>query len=1206
MEELFGLSMTTVMQAVFIAFALIVLAVGLLALMNRIVFKIGVRNIPRRPAQTILILVGLMLSTLIISAALGTGDTLSFSIRNEVFRGLGAVDEVLTSGRSISFGDFRSNPYFPVSQFEELRAALQGNEAIDGLAPQIAEQAPVVNPQARQSVGGMRVAAIEPASASSFGPIRSISGGEARLDDLLANEVFLNQPAAEELNVKAGDEVQLFYQDRAISLRVKDVVQKGGLAGDDETMLMSLAQGQQIFGKPGQINSVLVSNRGDSRAGAELSEKVTEQLRQQLTNSQVAQQLKAILSDGARVAAIRQRADDQLGKLQLDMRELATLLEEDVGANPAPTPRLLSLLADDGVAMQAQLAVEGLNDDAATAQVFALFMQLKTLNVQDVKRDLLDIADLAASAVTSIFVVFGLFSMMAGVMLIFLIFVMLAAERKAEMGISRAIGMKRRHLVQAFIYEGMAYDLASALVGALLGIVVGFALVTIMASIFAAEDEGFTLTRSYTLRSFIVAYSIGVVLTFLTVFFSSYRASRLNIVSAIRDLPEDVFALSRQEPRLRLIGRSLARPFIFLARALRALRHLRVGGFIGNLALAAVWLFIWPADIAWNLVRASSGALSQGWLTFLLGAALVAVGIMVDQAAPHTIGVTMAVIGLGQMLRRFLVRRAWPASRQNGFTAAVIWAVCLFWFVVGITQASAFTVGFAIGIAAFELIRQLAMSRERVVSDPEDRNAFTFTGLTLLLYWGTPFDVLEFIVPELSSGIEMFFISGICMVAAAVWVVIYNSDLLVDGITAVFGRFSRIRPALKTAVAYSMNSRMRTGLTLAMLALVIFTLIVMSSLTTAFGSAFADIESVTGGWDIEASVSPNNPIEDIGAALGPVALEIEAVGGYTTLPVEARQVGAETQEWKGYQVRGADPSYLGNTGHDFALFDHDYGETKEDIWRALRDNPRLAVVDALAVPTRQGGGFSFGGPQFRMEGFFFEDEEMPATEVEVRDPRSGMTSRVTVIGVLDARVDQFGVIVTSRDVLGELSSEPLPVTAYRFKVRPGADAATVARSIEATLLQNGVETTVLADEVEESRRQNIAINRLLQGFMASGLLVGIAALGVISFRAVVERRQQIGVLRAIGYKQGMVLASFLMESSFVALLGILLGVGLGTLLSYNLVSFIGEQVPGLKFTVPWLQLGFIVAIAYLFSLLTTVLPARRASRVYPAEALRYE
>ena len=85
----------------------------------------------------------------------------------------------------------------------------------------------------------------------------------------------------------------------------------------------------------------------------------------------------------------------------------------------------------------------------------------------------------------------------------------------------------------------------------------------------------------------------------------------------------------------------------------------------------------------------------------------------------------------------------------------------------------------------------------------------------------------------------------------------------------------------------------------------------------------------------------------------------------------------------------------------------------------------------------------------------------------------------------------------------------------------------------------------------------------------------------------------------------MVLTSFLMESSFIALLGILLGVGLGSLLSYNLVESIGEDVPGLEFTIPWLQIAVIVAIAYAFSLLTTFLPARQASRIYPAEALRY-
>ena len=123
--------------------------------------------------------------------------------------------------------------------------------------------------------------------------------------------------------------------------------------------------------------------------------------------------------------------------------------------------------------------------------------------------------------------------------------------------------------------------------------------------------------------------------------------------------------------------------------------------------------------------------------------------------------------------------------------------------------------------------------------------------------------------------------------------------------------------------------------------------------------------------------------------------------------------------------------------------------------------------------------------------------------------------------------------------------------------------------------------------------------------MATGLLVGIAALGVVSLRAVVERRQQIGVLKAIGYRRSMIMASYLIDSSFISLLGILLGIGLGTVLSLNIVDQIAEEVPGLTFTVAWAELGVIVALAYVFSLLTTIVPARQAAGIYPAEALRY-
>ena len=1212
MEEIFGVDTDRIMIGVVIGFLLIIAGIGTLALLNRIVLKIGLRNIPRRPAQTALIVVGLMLSTLIISSALGTGDTMNHSIKLAATKGLGEIDEILTASLASDLSSFDSltgsSPYFPMERVDELRGELEGYDKIDGIAPLISERAPIANLTSQQNVGRMNIVGIEAADPGMFGQLTSTDGAPLDSFALSDDKVYVNDAAREELGASIGDALVMYLERGPVNLEVIGIAANGGTAGDDPTALISIPQAQTFFDHPSEVNSVAISNRGDASSGAALSDEVTEHLRSLLTDQQVALRLKDLLNRPEVVDKIRSNAEDLPDATKEDMLEFADLIEaEELDS------KLVSYLGDDALSAQALIALEETTDDPTQVfTAFALLGDLKTLTVQDIKSDLLDFATTIASGILSIFIIMGLFSMMAGVMLIFLIFVMLAAERKPEMGIARAVGMRRRHLVQSFIYEGLAYDLISALVGALLGIGVGLAMVSIMANIFASDEDGFELVMNYRWQSFLISYCLGVVLTFITVFFSSYRASRLNIVAAIRDLP-DVLESAADESRLRTLLQAIVSPFISFGRAWTALRQGRNRSMVSNLLFGIFKILppVWAALILWAVARISTGAISKGWLTFALGVALAVVGLTSKQQAPFTIGVTIALIGVGLMLRWLFDRPSWDARRQTLLTGALVLLIAAFWLGVGIANGQVLTIVVAAIVAAFEIVRQVSLSREAAtVTDLESRNAFTFVGLALMLFWGTPFDSLDWIVPEMSGSIEMFFVSGVCLVLAPVWVIVYNSDLITDAMTAVFGRYSRLRPALKTAIAYPPDSRLRTGLTLAMLALVIFTLIVMSMLNTAFSDALSDVDSVTGGWDIVGVVSYNNPIDDIESVL-PSALEgdaskIAAVGGYTSMPVEMRQVGAENQRWQSYTARGADTSYLDNTGHKFKIIADGYGATEEEVWAELRDNPNLAVIDALAVPSRDGGGFNFGGPAFRVEGLFFEDEEMEPIEIQIRDPQEGGVTTVTVIGVMDALTDHNGVVMFSKSVLDGISPEPLPITTYRFIVTEDTDAKSIATRLDSAFFENGLETSVLEEELAEAREQNLGINRLLQGFMASGLLVGIAALGVISLRAVVERRQQIGVLRAIGYRRGMVMASFLMESSFVALLGILLGVGLGSLLSYNLVQSIGEDIPGLKFTIPWLQIGSIVAIAYAFSLLTTFLPARQASRIYPAEALRYE
>src|SRR6186997_1980090 len=95
MDAIFGLPLSGLMVGLLIALGVCLAMVVWVAWRRPVIFKLGIRNIPRRKAQTILIVVGLMLSTLIISAALGTGDTVDYSTTSEVYNSLGNVDEVV-------------------------------------------------------------------------------------------------------------------------------------------------------------------------------------------------------------------------------------------------------------------------------------------------------------------------------------------------------------------------------------------------------------------------------------------------------------------------------------------------------------------------------------------------------------------------------------------------------------------------------------------------------------------------------------------------------------------------------------------------------------------------------------------------------------------------------------------------------------------------------------------------------------------------------------------------------------------------------------------------------------------------------------------------------------------------------------------------------------------------------------------------------
>ena len=706
------------------------------------------------------------------------------------------------------------------------------------------------------------------------------------------------------------------------------------------------------------------------------------------------------------------------------------------------------------------------------------------LEADNTREDMFDTADQQGAIFMALFTTFGSFSIAAGLLLIFLIFVMLAAERRGELGIARAVGTRRRHLVSMFLFEGLTYDLLAALVGAAVGLAVAYVMVlTIAAAVSGTGD----ITIGYSVRpaSVLVAYAIGVLLTFAVVAFSAWRVSRMNIATAIRNLPEPPAEKAARRRRL----------------------------------LAAVGL--------------------------VLGVLLIGQGVQAKDAIVLGLGVSLVILGLV------------PIAQLAGIS---------------------------------------------------DRAARTGAGLALVVWFVLPID--RWLLGEMRTNFSVFIFGGLMIVIGATWAIVYNADVLLGLLSASLGRIRALAPVLRMSIAYPLRSLFRTGVTLAMFTLVVFTLVVGATITGSFVSAFNDVDSYGGGFDVRAQAAPIAPVGDMGAAVrrarGLHAADFRLVSSQSFLPVKARQTGTDAKA-EDYIVRGVDATFLRHTTYRLSMTAHGY-DSAAAVWDAIRTRPGLAVVDAFVVPRKANFGFG-SASAFQLAGFYLEDRTFAPVQIDLRDPQTGRHTRLTVIGVLaDSAPLWMTGITSSQATLARSFGDRVQPTTYLFALRKGVDPVATAKQVETAFLPNGMQADAIAQLLHDTVAAQVTFNRLIEGFMALGLVVGVAALGVISARAVVERRQQIGVLRAIGYRRRMIQLSFLLESSFIALTAIVIGTLLGLAVALNVINDAARQ-PGmenLSLGVPWLTLVLVFLVVYAVAMATTFAPARRASRIFPAEALRYQ
>src|SRR5215218_2298552 len=438
--------------------------------------RLALRQIARRRGEAALVVVGSVLGTAIIIGSLIVGDTLNFSVRQTAYKNLGPIDEIVSSP-TVAQGDQAAR------RIERLR----GDPDVDGLLTLRGDQAAVVRGSGTSRTAEPRASVweVDFAQAAAFrGGVQGGSGLSGPAPG--AGEAVINDDLATQLGARAGDRLTVYLYGRPTQVRVTRVVPTVGLAGAGTGQTAA----RNAFFAPG----TLVQAASEAKAAG----------------------------------------PGQGGPAPADGAGGATA----GAAGPPAEPHTFTFVSNTGGVEAGER-----RSDAVAAKLKATLGPLtgQGTSVETPKQSVLKAAEQAGNGLGSLFLFIGSFSVIAGVLLLVNIFVMLAEERKSELGMLRAVGMKRGRLVRSFIIEGTVYALVAALVGVFIGLGVGRAVVVVAARIFSSfsDEDSFNLAFRFTPISLVNGFAMGFLIAFVTVPLTSIRISRVNIIAAIRDLPNE-------------------------------------------------------------------------------------------------------------------------------------------------------------------------------------------------------------------------------------------------------------------------------------------------------------------------------------------------------------------------------------------------------------------------------------------------------------------------------------------------------------------------------------------------------------------------------------------------------------------------------------------------------------------------------------------
>ena len=484
--------------------------------------------------------------------------------------------------------------------------------------------------------------------------------------------------------------------------------------------------------------------------------------------------------------------------------------------------------------------------------------------------------------------------------------------------------------------------------------------------------------------------------------------------------------------------------------------------------------------------------------------------------------------------------------------------------------------------------------------------------VTLACFWVIGLSMLyrpSYALHELPNP-WVILVKGVAILFSCLLLVIFNLKVFESLLKSVFSHSRLSKGVTKIAIAFPSKNRTRTGLTISMYTLVVFIVTLISIIPYSEEKVIRKSrDSFFIGNDLLIFRSPfgGNTGQSAPSLTEILATRPELSSVSVLRSVRVQKVVTEEA----------------SSSLTFSLYAFNKGFSVSDAvsWTvipSLKDeivSPGDLIAYLIAHP---GTGVQSGF------GYFEPGEEASLVGSTGSISRGGfadmqqmMTARKTA-----ASTDQFPI-----RVIGTLNENPISmvqgVLSYEKHVPDsflkGAQTTTFASVKGATAGEKSAAVKSLSDELLSSGYLPLyaddiikvisamieGIIGILRSFLYFGMVVGIAGIAILMFRALYERKRIIGMLKAIGYTKTHIFQSFFIETSFIVLIGIVLGVVAGILTSQQFLSVLNFAELEIPLSIPWGLLFTVCGVFYAVSLAVTFFPSYMAARIPPAEALRF-